>query len=210
MLPVARLLQQFHSRSHLELEAKLGRCVDGTFVSGVDETSFANYLAMLESYKGWPLPEWKYSFDYILKNQVRCTKSSAGHAFVRKSLLEHITLRCEGRAYDMRFSLKEEVPTEVRAPGEPSLIRVKKRKSFLYKGKLQFDLTIVWTGTTEQQAHDSDPTFEVELECVDKHALGKDHAYVATSMVEKMLDFIGRDPQYGAIVRVVGRNESDK
>lgn len=156
---------------------------------------------MLESFRGWTLPTWKYSFDYILKNNVRCTKSSAGRAFVRKSLVEHVTVLCEGRDYDMRFSLKEEVPTEVRAPGEPLLIRVKKRKSFVYKDKLQFDLTIVWTGTNEQEAHDSVPTFEVELECLNKALLGTDHAYTATSMVEKMLDFVGR--QGDAHLRVV-------
>lgn len=208
LIPIARLLKQYHARSHLELEAKLGKCNGDSFASGVSELAFSTYLAMLESYHGWALPQWKYSFDYILKNQVRCTKSSAGHAFVRKSLVEHVTLQCKGRPYDVRFSLKEEVPAEIRAPGEPTLIRVKKRKSFVYKDKLQFDLTIVWTGATEQEAHDSEPTFEVELECINKQLLGRDHSYVASSMVEKMLDFIGRDQV--TIVRVRGRNESDK
>lgn len=190
---IARLVKMYHSRSHVELEAKLGQWSESGFVSGVSEPSFCAFLGMLESYHGWEKPVWKYSHDYVLKNQVRCTHTSAGNAFVRKSLIEHLTLRCENRAYDIRFSLKEEVPTEVRTPGEPILIRVKKRKSFVYKDKLQFDLTVVWTGTTEQEAHYSKPTFEVELECINKSLLGLDHMYTATSMVEKMLDFIGRE-----------------
>lgn len=207
------LLNVFFSRPQLEFEASLGKWRNGKFVSGVTKEDFVRIHDMLYSYKGWSncspvdpngqgasngqvgpgVEHWSSMFDYMLPNQVRCTKTSKGNHFIRKSLVENATFVCSNRAYDVRFSLKEEVPVEVKVPGTPHLVRVKKRKSFVYKGKLQFDLTMVWTGRDEQDAHTQDPTYEVEIECVDKRALGVDHEYTSASIMEKLLDLLGRD-----------------
>ena len=183
--------------TQVELEAKLGKWNGNNFVSGVSREHFVYYHDMLYSYKGWTnlkdIDCWVSMFDYMLPNNVRCTKTSKGNLFIRKTLLENITFQCKDRPYDVRFSLKEEVPVEVRTPGTPNLVRVKKRKTFVYKGKMQFDLTMVWTGQNEHEAHDNEPTYEVELECLNRRELGTDHIYTAQSMLEKMIDLLGRD-----------------
>lgn len=196
---VVPLLAKFFSRSHLELEVRLGKCKDGRFVSCITRDDFNAFHDMLMSYRGWSniqeVDAWVSTFDYLLDNDIRCSKSSRGNAFIRKSLLENLTFQCHGKRYDMRFSLKEEVPVEVRVPGIPHLVRVKKRKSFVYCNKYSFDLTVVWSGKDEQEAQNNDPTYEIELECVNKEVMGPDHRYNATSLLEKMIDFIGREGQ---------------
>lgn len=192
------LLRQLFTRDHLELEAKLGKWIGTHFESGVSKEDFDRIQGMLSSYRGWtnqddlvgPGQGWSITFDYMLDNDVRCTKSCRGNAFIRKTLVDHQTFECPARPYDIRVSLKEEVPTEVRVPGVPHLVRVKRRRSFIYKKRLRYDLTIVWTGKDEQAAQSEPPTYEVELECMDRHALGQDHRYTASSLLEKMLDFL--------------------
>jgi hypothetical protein len=139
------------------------------------------------------LDHWVSSFDYMLENQIRCSKTASGSKFVRKSLVENLTYQCRDRHYDFRVSLKEEVPVELRLPGDPHLIRIKKRKSFIYKNKFSFDLTIVWSGQNENEAQQNDPTYEIEIECISKKEIGHDHYYTASSLMEKIIDFLGRD-----------------
>lgn len=191
--PVIRLLNLYFSKPHMELEAKLGRWMESRFESGVSQQVFEHIHTMLDGYKGWSsVKDWYSLTDYFLPNQIRCTKSSEGNSFIRKSVVSHANFQCQGRAHDIRVSLKEEAPVEVRVPGSPEQVRVKKRKSFVYKNSLRYDLTMVWTGVDEYNAQQSTPTFEVELECLDRRALGTDHLYTATSMLEKMIDLIGR------------------
>lgn len=201
------LFYTFSQRDHLEIEGKLGKCLpvrvqQGSrvpkFESGVSRDDFNKYHGMLMSFRGWDnvakLGHWVSSFDYMLDNNVRVTKTSAGNKFVRKTLLQHVTFKCHGRPYDLRVSLKEELPVEIRLPQEPRLVRVKRRKSFIYQGQWQFDMTIVWTGRDEQDAAGQEPTHEVECEFIgDRKSAGPDYAHTARSLMEKLIDFLGRD-----------------
>ena len=133
-------------------------------------------------------------FDYMLANNIRVTKTSGGNAFCKKTLLENVTFKAGGKPYDVRVSLKEELPIQIRLPQEPHLVRVKKRKSFVFKGQWRFDMTIVWTGADEQDAQSRDPIYEVECEFVaPRQTAGPDLHYTALSLLEKMIDFLGRD-----------------
>jgi len=199
---VKTLFDEYATHPNGELEAKLGRIVNDNgrtrFVSGVSKQDFQTLHDMLSTYSKWenrtPI-DWVPSYDYHLRDNVRCTKSHEGVQFIRKTTVRHITLECPERSYDIRESLKDETPTEVKNPGLPNLVRVKKRKSFLYK-IWTFDLTMVWSGTTEQEAQQMEPTFEVEIECRNQRDACRDSQYSAASLLEKMIDFLGRDTPY--------------
>ena len=195
---IVPLFERFCDRPHLEIEAKLGRSQNSHFTSGVSEKDFMEIHNMLMSYKKWDnqtdVEKWVPSFDYMLDNNIRVSKTSAGNTFVKKTTLEHVTFICRERSYDVRVSLKEELPVQVRLPKDTHLVRVKKRKSFIYKKRWRFDLTVVWTGKDEQDAQSRPPTHEVECEFIGpQHSAGPNFTYTATSLLEKMIDFLGRD-----------------
>jgi hypothetical protein len=197
---VAPMFSAFSAREHLEIEGKLGKWIGNKFIAGVTKTDFFRIHDMLSSYNGWDDNQslvgrqWLSSFDYFLGNQVRVTKTCAGNAFVRKTLCEQVTFKTN-RPYDIRVSLKEEIPVQIRLPQEPTMVRVKKRKSFQLQGQWQFDLTIAWTGENEQEAQNREPSYEVECEFVGpRQGAGPDFHYTAASLLEKLHDFI-RDPE---------------
>jgi len=198
------IMHTFSTGEHLELEAKLGRWKGDKFVSGVAEKTFRAIEAKLNTYTKWVggTPQlWKTSFDYMLDKQVRVTKTNQGNTFIRKTPMEHVTYKANSRPYDVRVSLKEERPVAVQLPQEPQMVRVKRRKSFNYKNTWRFDLTVVWTGSNEQEAQSRPPTYEVECEYVADPRAIQNAPYVAQSLLEKMVDFLGRD-QPLALVRV--------
>lgn len=203
--PAGHLQSAFHlyqTREHLELEAKLGQWRDGRFISGVSEEKFNQIMTMLQSYPHWSNPNhhrvWNTIFDYILDNNIRVSKTNKGNVFMRKTAVSHVTYSCPERPWDVRVSLKEELPVKVQLPQEPRKVRVKKRRSFRYKDTWQFDLTVVWSGRDEQEAQAQPPTYEVECELLLKPGAieGPPHQrYLARSLLEKMIDFLGRaDP----------------
>jgi hypothetical protein len=195
---VALLFQRFSERSHLEIEAKLGRSQPSQFLSGVSNDDFMRIHDMLMSYGKWTnqgeVDRWISSFDYMLDNNVRVSKTSTGNIVIKKTTLENITFVCRERNYDIRVSLKEELPMKIKLPQDPHMVRVKKRKSFIYKNRWRFDLTVVWTGKDEQEAQSFPPSHEVECEFIGpRHTVGPNYEYTALSMLEKMIDFLGRD-----------------
>lgn len=196
------LLKRFSEGLHLELEAKVGKWDQSSrqFISGMSNQDFMRVHDMLASYHSWvnkdqvTSNQWVTTFDYMLDNNVRVTKSSAGNTFIKKTALEHVTFHCPDRNYDIRISLKEELPTQVRLPQEPRMVRVKKRKSFNYKNRWRFDLTVVWSGKDEQDAQSRPPSHEIECEFIaSPHTVGPNYEYTATSLLEKMIDFLNRD-----------------
>jgi hypothetical protein len=181
-----------------EIEAKLGKWVDGAFVSGVSQADFDRILNMLSSYQGWTNLEdskkWHNIIDYILLDNIRVSKTYQGNQFLRKTLMDNLTLRCPERPYNVRISLKQENPCELQLPKDPTLVRVKKRRSFEHKKTWRFDLSYVWSGCDEQDAQSRPPVCEVECEYVgDKNQVITETKYYASSMLEKMMDLLGRE-----------------
>jgi len=192
------LFETFSHHEHMEVEAKLGTWNGRQFVSGIEYDDFMKIHDRLCSYKGWSNNDtfmvWIPTFDYMLDNNIRVTKSSAGNSFMKKTTIQHVTFKCAERKYDLRVSMKEELPVKVTLPQEPNMVRVKKRKSFIHKERWRFDLTIVWTGRDEQDAQSKTPCYEVECEFVGPPAsAGPNHEYTGRSLLEKMVDFLGRD-----------------
>ena len=195
---ISTLFAIFSHHEHMEMEAKMGRFEGNQFVSGVSYDDFMKIHDRLASYKGWSNQDrfmvWVPTFDYMLDNSIRVTKTSSGNNFIKKTTIQHVTYKCPERKYDLRVSMKEELPIKVRLPQEPNMVRVKKRKSFTHRRTWQFDLTIVWTGRDEQEAQSNPPSYEVECEFVGPHAnAGPNFDYTAQSLLEKMVDFLGRD-----------------
>lgn len=125
---------------------------------------------------------------------------------------QYVNMGCNAFQYDLRMSLSyeenvrdDELPSIV----NPSYVRIKSRKSYFYKSEnipqkqplWRFDITRSWSGNTKTQAELSqkmgNTTYEVELECLDPHALmvspQHDAFYVSCSMLLKMKDFLSYD-----------------
>lgn len=90
--------------------------------------------------------------------------------------------------YGMRLMLKTETPWNARS-GNPTHVRLKQRKSFVYKNMFSYDFTKVWQGKTIEEARhpNNKPIFEIEIEC-----LNVDFAtsYIAESLLRKGADLL--------------------
>lgn len=103
----------------------------------------------------------------------------------------------------MRVSLKVEAPVEVSLPKEPSFVRVKKRRSCVYKDRWRFDCSCVWSGVDEQDAQSRPPVYEVECEFLvkDKRDVRQNVKYNASDLIEKVVDFLGRQTPTSFIIQ---------
>lgn len=199
---VSKVFEQYSTRDHLEIEGKIGRYYSHkkTFESGVSEDWFKKCDELLSLCKTWTNGSnagvWVTSYDYFLDNNIRVTKTSSGNFIMRKVLLKHIDIHCADRPYQIRVSLKEEMPIDIKLPQLPHKVRVKMRKSYVYKNKWRFDLTKVWTGPDEQSAQMEKPSYEIECEYVApdrRNSAGPDYLYTAASLLQKLFDML--DPQ---------------
>lgn len=116
-------------------------------------------------------------------------------------------------AWDVRISLSTEEPVQIEdlpPTIHPSFVRVKNRKSFWYRPSTfeeavwRFDLTVAWEGETKSEAEQKQRMepgrFEIECEMVDPAAYlsaeSHDDLYVATSLLLKIRDLLGREGMY--------------
>lgn len=199
---ISFMFSKFCTHMDGEIEAKLGRWIDNQFVSGVSQHDFDQIVSMLASYTKWSntktCGQWVTIVDYILTDNIRVSKTSAGNEFVRKVLMDNVTLRCAERPYHVRVSLKRETKVEVQLPKEPIFVRVKRRRSFVYKDTWCFDCSCVWSGRDEQDAQSRPPVYEVECEFVAKEAtvsrtlIQQKSKYFALNMLEKVKDLLQR------------------
>lgn len=67
------------------------------------------------------------------------------------------------------------------------LVRMKKRKSIIYKRMVRYDFTITWQGSTAPEAKMAEPSFEVEIEMLDLGDIRKlyGNEYVLVSLLQK-------------------------
>lgn len=140
-----------------------------------------------------------------ISNVRKYTLMKYDYQFVSQTM----TLPTDMHQYDLRVTLnreetlnKDDLPRIV----NPTYMRIKSRKTYFYtspdmpsnKPIWRFDLTKSWAATTKTQAEmkqkNEEPTFELELECLDPSALmtspTRDSFYVACSLLLKVKDFI--------------------
>ena len=67
------------------------------------------------------------------------------------------------------------------------MVRMKKRKSIIYKRMVRYDFTITWQGATAPEAKMAEPSFEVEIEMLDLGDVRKlyGNEYVLVSLLQK-------------------------
>jgi hypothetical protein len=217
-----------------ELEARLGKFTVSGFRPGVSFIFMEKVVSMLNTFEQWQqVTDWVETHDHYYtlernKPQVRTTSyfevnPKTGRKVLRtenirkynKRKLDYMyvspstPLPTDQYQYDLRVALNyEESVHRAELPSilNPSLVRIKSRKRYLYKSEnfpssspiWSLDLTRSWTGKTKSEAEHKQKagttTYELEIECLNPKALmitpKHDHFYVACSLLLKMKDFI--------------------
>lgn len=224
------------SQGSYELEARFGRWQGQYFESGVSKAFIEKVLEMFQTFPQWTnVTDWEETHDYFYyaedktKGMIRTTASFISNEKEgRKSIVtHHIRKRVMSKfdyqyktnhngnilhskyQYDIRVNLnyEEKVPDhDLPSIVNPSSMRIKSRKSFLYKSDnfpstiplWKFDITRSWTAANrtdaEMKQKNGETTYELELECLNPRALmllpKHDSWYVACSLLMKMRDFM--------------------
>lgn len=213
----------------VELEARLGRCAPDAagrvrFQPGVEPAFFRQALELLQQYTEWANQAtlaWVDSVDFYFGDLRATAQDGEDMVFIEKKNLASVDLVCAEHPYDVRVSAKRESPASGAgaAAQEPTLVRLKRRMSFLYRRAPEepvshrFDLTVVQAGSSKWVAahNPSSVTHEVEVEvCADATYLAgtPGDADVAASLLEKMVDLVTlfrRDQPYSLRVHVAGQ-----
>jgi hypothetical protein len=158
------LLKTYESVRHGELEVRLGKFREGQFIPGVDYQYLNElYTAMRESNLFDVLPIENFISKYF--------GSVRGRFFLNRSVYHQIKtvaqvdVLCENRPYDIRFSLKQEIPT---APVHhvAHWVRVQTRSPLTYDKRWRFDFSKVGEGTSTEEACRiaKNTSFHIELE----------------------------------------------
>lgn len=187
----ARRLQMLESRTAslgtsvtVELELRLGRETPQGFRSGVDEDFFQTLEGSLCAFGGWTSADKDEvaSYAYAHSGNMRTTTTYPGPVVThmrktRDSEFFGIHTSSDDksggqqRLYDIRVSLNSEktiLPHELPTHVEPTLVRIRRRRSFVLDGIWRFDLTRAWSGNTRSDAENrlatQPPDYEVEIE----------------------------------------------
>jgi len=192
-------IDEFKANSNLELEGSIGVFDGSKYTSGVDFNYFKALYTAFSSFETspWSKKEEKSKFaSYVFHDQIRGRyEVKEKPVFVRKTALRKCDLKCTQRSYDIRLSLKQEVPlSNFIAKTAPDFVRLQERWSFTYKDSWRYDFTKVAAGTTKELACSSQPVFEIEFEVL-RHG----HYFQSISsreaaqhIVEKLTDLLGR------------------
>lgn len=137
-----------------------------------------------------------YLRDTEKHKNVRVIRYQDGRAiFEQKTLVENIdqTVLPFDSKYTIRFSHKIEKILEKQVPlSVADHVRIRCRQRFIYRGQFAYDFTTVFQGKHVEEARDSLPRFEIEIELLKTaHANGAEH--IAKSLLAKMYD-LAREP----------------
>lgn len=198
---------------HDEVEARMGVFSAGKFKPGVDRETMSTIISKLDEFSGWhDSTEWAETTDMFL-GDVRMTVSyndtdySIERSACCKSLVAPPLNLLTDSTYDLRVSQKKETPVvieeELPAVFRPTHVRIKQRKSYVYRpndwtdGVWRYDLTMVWEGVTKTEAEKwqrsaTPPIYEVEIEYIGGEAYRqtKEPVKLATNMLMKCADLL--------------------
>lgn len=195
-------------QQHVELKVRLGKRATGgmRWDTDIGSATFYAVHSLLDTYDGWLRKQVHVdSHEYLFAHgsmQVRTTVSLASHVavtHVRKLSLASLDLKLVTQPFDLRVSVKTEIPVEgATLPPivEPHTVRVKKCSSFWLE-KWRFNLTQLWSGATRSEAELNQATgkctYEIDVECVcplsTLSTLSDD--YVSLSMLLKVCSMLG-------------------
>lgn len=200
------LIKCFNDGSDLELEGSLGTLGPVRFTSGVTFELFRNiHSAVSVATKSAVANVWEcksageHFATYYFIDGVR-GRYFVGQSplYVKKMTIARIDIPVLNRLNDLRIRLCQENLLKDYVPGIVEKVRLHERWSFEYKGKYVYDFTKVSEGLNKEDACESTPTFEVEIEVLGKNEkVPNDHT--AHNLIEKLKDLLGRFDQSGNI-----------
>lgn len=158
------------------------------FHNGINKDWFDGHLSRFEKSNHWTnQPKWIKMQEFIFQNGVRMRMEIGEYAtFIKKATIRNFDVPLKSSRYDLRVSLKTEIPTQIRS-GSPEWIRLKERKSFVHKNTFQYDFTKVWEGKDIKEALEAKPTYELEIECIN---LSQGSRYLTESLLLKCKDLL--------------------
>lgn len=195
-------LEQKHET--LELESRIG-CINqrGKFIPGVKKEFFFHWLEKMEAHNEWiSVQDWTNSIDFLWANSVRATKTDDSDETKmqchKKKLLKNVTFECPENTYDIRLSLKTETPQTDMPEFPHRLVRVKRRKVFNHKNIVLFCFTYISEAKEKITAiQNGERRYEIEFELLNtEHCKSRKPRELIASLLEKTVDFLGRDKPY--------------
>lgn len=216
----------------IEFEARLGRfdTTRSRFIPGVSQEFMSDCVERFESWGGWDrVEDWKETCDtFFMTDSGAKVRTTSDFSPVKRSCpprIAHIEKRKMAQAdfvtesdtydddtYDVRVALAKEVHRNVEAYPrvKPTHVRLKQRKSFLYRPEdadeayWRFDFTLSWSGKTtiecdRNQDLGEGTCYEIEVECTNPHHYSKrgaDFDYIASSLLLKLRKNIMNTPDY--------------
>lgn len=196
------LIDAFKQNPNLELEGSLGVLTEGNFKSGVDFKYFQSIHSIFTyenptKPKVWSSVEPKSHFaSFFYKGNIRGRYTAKTPPdIVQKTTVANIDIGATDRHYDLRVSLKEEIPLKSHIVTQvPEHVRLHQRWSFVYKDAFRYDLTKVASGQNKESACLSPPVFEVELELLRNQTFLNSNSseQLAYHIIQKLIDLLGR------------------
>jgi hypothetical protein len=171
---------RYGNSAEVEIEAR---------VKDVDQHKWMHLLRQLSSNKHWSVPPVTIkSSDVLHASGVRESRGGPeGTCFMRKNRIDTFEVYGSETHHPVRLQASSEKP--VAQDVTPiSMVRHKKRHTFVHKGLFKFELTEVRAGPSWETALANDSEYEVEVEYCGQRAFKQDKPHVAY-LVES---FIGK------------------
>ncbi|KAJ1630086.1 hypothetical protein T492DRAFT_1006064 [Pavlovales sp. CCMP2436] len=174
---------RYGGSTEVEIEAR---------VREVDPALFEQQLRKMRTNKGWSQkPVTITSSDLLHASGVRETRGSPeGTSFMRKQKIDTFDVFGTDSHHPVRLQASSEKPCA--ADQTPlSVVRHKKRHTFVHKNLFKFELTEVKSGPSWESACQADTEFEIEIEYCGQRDFKHDQKYVAylvDALVLKTLD----------------------
>ena len=203
----------------VEIEARFGTIVNGTFKAGVSNERFRFIREWMES-SNLTTSNWTESIATFMGKYERCiiTKTGAKNVTniekVEKKPVANIVLKTnhpEGIAF--KLCLYTEKPIHPNTSGTSSVVRLRHRKSYAidskgYDNTFSLDFTQVWQGTSERQVRElhrasRDIKYEIEMELTNNDYLANmTSTYLADSLLGKCKGLFQPEMEVGSSVEL--------
>jgi len=173
--------ERYGSSTELEIEAR---------VREVDPAKFEQLLRKLNTNPNWSVkPTVIASTDILHQSGVRESRGGPeGTVFMRKQRVETFDIFGTDTHHPVRLQVSTEKPTSA-DQSSWSLVRHKKRHTFVHKNLFKFELTEVKQGPSWETAAEEDSEFEIEVEyCGQRKWEPKMVGYLCDSFIGKVLD----------------------
>lgn len=191
---------------HTEAEIRLGSSEfslsEGSyFNSKLDAAQYKQLYNRLKLYKGWETNSYQkrlidYFYSYNGKSIRTSVTTEANQLKIvhqEKTPGSHILVPLNN--LDIRISLKDElVVTDVPKYTDTTCVRIKDRHSFV-KHNWCYDFTIVRQAKTEALAEQTEPFYEIEIECLSPRSIVQEHnhEYLAVDFLMKIHSLFPRE-----------------